>query len=88
MMDFNINDDNEIDEIYLNKMMETALIKNVRFSANLCIVFCERNNETQFYQNIKMFKILEVDGFSINSFYASGDKIRINLKKTITNKEF
>jgi hypothetical protein len=38
MMDFNIKDDNEVDEIYLYKMMETALIKNVSFSANLCIV--------------------------------------------------
>jgi hypothetical protein len=38
MMDFTINDENEVDEIYLSKMMETALIKNVRFSANLCMV--------------------------------------------------
>lgn len=38
MMDFTINDENEVDEIYLSKMMETALIKNVRFSANLCLV--------------------------------------------------
>jgi len=38
-MDFAINDENELDEIYLNKMIETALIKNVKFCANLLVKF-------------------------------------------------
>lgn len=51
-------------------MVETALIKNVRFSANLYIRLLERKNEEKFYYALKMYKLLDVDGFSITGFYA------------------
>lgn len=68
IMEFNIKDDNEIDEKYLKNMVEMALIKNVIFTCNLVVRF-QKGEERQF-ECIKLYKLLDVDGFSITGFYS------------------
>ena len=52
--------------------METALIKNVKFTGNLFIRFTHKKSEEKFYSNVKIYKLLGDDGFSITGFYADG----------------
>ena len=69
-------------------MIDKALIKNIKFTSNILLEIKGFETKQIFYPNLKFFKILDIDGFTITGFYSETEKVRIKLTEPISNKEF